>query len=208
MRTRRLVDLFSTPDLVPNINAIRRHLLTYYSLLQSSHLTNSVLASLPLPATLNPRQPVPLPSRLLTLSILIRDTIALILPLPFSIIPLMLHAPVYVMGRYGARLAEDEEETQAQNKVVFGFLLLLMIYPAAFFFFWAFLWYTPVGALISLSLVVLFNMYHNRLINRKSLPHSYSGPKPPVSDVSLPLYRDLRSVSTLPRSHNYYLQKL
>ncbi|KAI0743633.1 glycerol-3-phosphate-acyltransferase [Daedaleopsis nitida] len=163
--SQTLVDLFSTPDLVPNINAIRRHLLTYYSLLESTHLTNAVLSSLPLPATLDPRQPVPLPSRLLTLSILVRDTIALILRLPFSFLPLVLHAPAYVMGRFGARLVEDEEETQAQNKVVFGLLLMLMVYPAAFFFVWAFLWYTPVGALVALSFVFVFAMYHNFLIN-------------------------------------------
>ncbi|TBU25160.1 glycerol-3-phosphate-acyltransferase [Dichomitus squalens] len=163
--SQTLVDLFSTPDLVPNINAIKRYLLTYYSLLESTHLTNSVLSSLPLPATLDPRQPVPLPSRLLTLSVLIRDSIALLLPLPFYIVPVILHAPAYAMGRFGARLVEDEEETQAQNKVVFGLLLLLMIYPAAFFFLWAFLWYTPVGALVAGFLVFLFAMYHNRLIN-------------------------------------------
>ncbi len=162
---RSLVDLFSTPDLVPNINSIRRHLLTYYSLLESTHLTNAVLSSLPLPATLDPRQAVPLPSRLLTLSILIRDTIALMVYLPFSVLPLVLHTPAYVMGRFGAHLAEEEEETQAQNKVVFGLLLLLMVYSTAFFFVWAFLWYTPVGALVALSFVSLLAMYHNRLIN-------------------------------------------
>ncbi|KAI1794218.1 glycerol-3-phosphate-acyltransferase [Ganoderma leucocontextum] len=170
--SQTLVDLFSTPDLVPNMNAIKRHLLTYYSLLESTHLTNSVLSSLPLPATLDPRQSVPLPSRLLTLSLLVRDSIALLLPLPFFIVPLLLHAPAYLMGYFGARLAEDEEETQAQNKVVFGLLLLLMIYPAAFFFLWAFMWYTPVGALVSGSFVFLFAMYHNRLIN-----HSYDRTK-------------------------------
>lgn len=102
------------------MNAIKRHLLTYYSLLESTHLTNSVLSSLPLPATLDPRQPVPLPSRLLTLSLLVRDSIALLLPLPFFIVPIVLHAPAYAIGSFGARLAEDEEETQAQNKVVLG----------------------------------------------------------------------------------------
>lgn len=76
------------------------------------------------------------------------------------------------MGRFGARLVEDEEETQAQNKVVFGLLLMLLIYPAAFFFVWAFLWYTPVGALIALTFVFGFAMYHNRLINGASLRSS------------------------------------
>ena len=164
----RLVDLFSTPDLVPNFNAIKRHLLTYYSLLESSHLTNAVLSSLPLPATLDPRQPVPLPSRLYTLGILVRDSVSLIIHLPFSILPLVVHAPAYLMGRYGARLVEDEEETQAQMKVVFGLLLMLIMYPAAFFVVWAFLWYTPVGALLSGAFVFVFAMYHNRLINSES----------------------------------------
>ncbi|KAI0630146.1 hypothetical protein C8Q77DRAFT_1136614 [Trametes polyzona] len=163
--SQTLVDLFSTPDLVPNMNAIKRHLLTYYSLLESTHLTNAVLSSLPLPATLDPRQPVPLPSRLFTLILLIRDTLALVIRLPFSIVPLVIHAPAYVMGRVGARLVEDEEETQAQNKVVFGLLLLLMIYPAAFFAVWAFLRYTPVGAVVAVGFVFLFALYHNKLIN-------------------------------------------
>ncbi|OBZ70864.1 Glycerol-3-phosphate O-acyltransferase 2 [Grifola frondosa] len=163
--SQTLVDLFSTPELVPNINSIRRDLLTYYSLLESTHLTNAVLSSLSLPKTLDPRRPIPLPSRLLTLTLLIRDTLAVLVRLPFFLVPLMLHAPAYVMGRLGAHLVEDEEETQAQNKVVFGLLLVLLIYPVVFFFIWAFLWYTPVGALIAAAFVFLSAMYHNRLIN-------------------------------------------
>ena len=167
------------------MNAIKRHLLTYYSLLESTHLTNAVLSSLPLPATLDPRQPVPLPSHLFTLSLLIRDTIALLIRLPFSIVPLVIHAPAYVMGRVGAGLVEDEEETQAQNKVVFGLLLLLMIYPAAFFFVWAFLRYSPVGALVAVAFVFLFAMYHNRLIDGQSpsLLHVCCGPNA-LADVT------------------------
>ncbi|KZT63684.1 hypothetical protein DAEQUDRAFT_815496 [Daedalea quercina L-15889] len=163
--SQTLVDLFCTPDLVPNLTAIKRHLLTYYSLLQSTNLTNSVLSSLPLPDTLDPHRPTPLPSRLFTLSLLVRDTLALLLGLPFFLGPLLLHVPAYIFARVGARLAEDEEETQAQNKVVFGLLLLLLIYPATFFFFWAFLWYTPLGALASGALVVLVASYHNKLVN-------------------------------------------
>ncbi|KAH9932642.1 glycerol-3-phosphate-acyltransferase [Fomitopsis serialis] len=160
-----LVDLFCTPDLVPNLTAIKRHLLTYYSLLQSTNLTNSVLASLPLPETLDPNRPIPVPSRLFTLSLLVRDTLALLVGLPFFLGPLLMHVPAYVFARVGARLAKDEEETQAQNKVVFGLLLLMLIYPAAFFFIWAFLWYTPLGALASGTLVVLVASYHNKLVN-------------------------------------------
>lgn len=161
----RLVDLFSTPNITPNFNSIKRHLLEYYSLLQSAQLTNSVLSSLPLPASLDPSRPVPIPSRLLTLLILIKDSLACLVRLPFFIFPLAIHMPAYFMARVGARLVEDEEETQAQNKVIFGLLLLAMMYPAAFFFIWALFWYTPFGAVLSGALVSLTAIYHTKLVN-------------------------------------------
>ena len=57
------------------------------------------------------------------------------------------------------------------GQVVFGLLLLLIMYPAAFFVVWAFLWYTPVGAIIAGTFVFVFAMYHNRLINSKFCHH-------------------------------------
>lgn len=162
-----LVDLFSTPEATPNVQAVRRSLLEYYSLLQSAQLTNSVLSSLPLPRTLDPQQPVDLPSRLFTLLVLTRDSLASLIRLPFFILPLIVHFPAYVMARLGARLAIDEEETQAQNKVLFGMFLLMLIYPTAFLVMWAFLWFTPIGAILSATFVWLFAVYHNKLINGK-----------------------------------------
>lgn len=163
--SQTLVNLFSTPDATPNFNSVKRHLLEYYSLLQSTQLTNSVLSALPLPDTLDPYRPVPLPSRLFTLLILLRDSLSCLVRLPLFIFPLMIHLPAYVMARLGARLVEDEEETQAQNKILFGLLLLVLIYPAAFFFLWAFLWYTPVGALFAGFVVWLTAIYHTKLVN-------------------------------------------
>ena len=69
------------------------------------------------------------------------------------------------MGRFGAKLVEDEEETQAQNKVAFGLISLLLIYSASFFFLWALFWYTPTGALLSAFLVYLFTVYHIKMID-------------------------------------------
>ncbi|KAG6880345.1 hypothetical protein C0992_011096 [Termitomyces sp. T32_za158] len=148
-----------------NFVAVSQTLLEYYSLLQSTHLTNSVLKSLPLPRSLNPTIPAPIPSRLFTLLILIRDTLSALIRLPFFLFPLIMYLPVYSMGRLGARLVKDEEETQAQNKVVFGFLSLLLIYPAVFFFLWALLWYTPIGALLAAATVYLLANYHDRMID-------------------------------------------
>ena len=124
-----------------------------------------MLSSLPLPRTLDPHQPVALPSRLVTLLVLIRDSLASLIRLPFFILPLIVHSPAYVMGNLGSRLVIDEEETQAQNKVLCGMFLLMLIYPTAFLVMWAFLWFTPVGAILSATLVWLFAVYHNKLIN-------------------------------------------
>lgn len=164
--------MFSTPDATANFVSVRRHLLEYYSLLQSTHLTNSVLSALPLPKTLDPNTPTTLPSRLLTILILIRDSFSALGGLPLFLFPLILHMPVYIMGRLGARLVEDEEETQAQNKVAFGLVSLLLIYPAIFFFLWALLWYTPTGALLAAGIVYLFAVYHNKMINGQCSPVS------------------------------------
>ncbi len=73
------------------------------------------------------------------------------------------------MARLGARLVEDEEETQAQNKVVFGLLFLFLCYPAGFFFVWAFLSYTPIGAVIAAFIIFLFASYHTKLVNGEFL---------------------------------------
>lgn len=118
------------------------------------------------PSAAFPRsQHPPFPSHLHTILILIHDSAACLMRLPFFLLPLMFHTPLYIMGRLGASLVEDEEETQAQNKVVFGLLFLLLIYPATFMFLWALFWFTPTGALLAAGIIYLFAIYHNRLIN-------------------------------------------
>jgi glycerol-3-phosphate O-acyltransferase / dihydroxyacetone phosphate acyltransferase len=164
-----LVDLFSTPDITPNFTSVRRHLLTYYSLLQSTNLTNSVLSSLPLPATLDPSKRTPLTLRLRTLFALIQETLACLIYLPFFLFPLLVHLPVYIMARLGASLVVDEEETLAQNKVVLGLLAMILVYPAAFMFLWAIFFFTPIGALVAAATMYWFAVYHNRLVNCRSL---------------------------------------
>jgi hypothetical protein len=163
------VDLFSTTDATPNFNSVKRNLLEYYSLLQTSKLTNSVLSALPLPRTLDPDHPTPLPGRLRTLGLLIRDTVSSLARLPFFLFPFIVHVPIYVLGRLGARLVEHEEETQAQNKVVIGLLFMLLIYPLTFWLLWALFLYTRTGAVMAAVTVWLFAVYHTKLINGMSL---------------------------------------
>jgi len=91
--------------------------------------------------------------------------LALVIRLPFFLFPVIIHFPVYILSKLAAQLAEDEVESQAQNKVVIGIILLvLFIYPTAFFLLWAFMMYTPLGALVSAGVVWLLAVYHNRLI--------------------------------------------
>lgn len=101
--------------------------------------------------------------------LLIKDSFAVLIRLPFFLFPLIVHLPAYIVGRLGAKIVEDEEETQAQNKVVLGLLVsTLMVYPAIFLFIWAFCWYTPIGALISFFTVWLFAVYHIKIIDGAS----------------------------------------
>lgn len=160
-----LVDLFSTQNPTANFVSVKRNLLEYYSLLQTTELTNSVLSALPLPRTLDPDHPTPLPGRLRTLGFLMRDSVSALTRLPFFIFPLIVHSPIYILGRLGARLVEHEEETQAQNKVILGLLFLLMIYPLSFWLLWALFLYTPTGAVLAAVTVYLFAVYHTKLIN-------------------------------------------
>lgn len=115
--SRSLCDLFCPPSPSPTIAKAREDLLNYYTLLKSARLDNAALSQLPLPRTLDPNVPAPLPSRLRTVWVLALDTIASLVRLPFFLLPLLVHIPAYLAGRMGARLVEDEEETQAQNKV-------------------------------------------------------------------------------------------
>jgi glycerol-3-phosphate O-acyltransferase / dihydroxyacetone phosphate acyltransferase len=154
-------------EVTPNFKVVKRHLLKYYSLLQTSHLTNAVLHSLPLPRSLDPNTPATVPSRLYTLLLLIRDSVVALVKLPFCFAPLIVHTPVYIMARVGAKLVESEEETQAQNKLAFGLISLLLIYPILFFFLWALFWYTRLGALFSAFMVYLFAVYHIKIIDGK-----------------------------------------
>ncbi|KAH7097251.1 acyltransferase [Auriculariales sp. MPI-PUGE-AT-0066] len=163
--SQSLVDIFSTPN-VPGLSNLKSKLLTYHSLLRATGLTHADISAIPLPRNLDPKsRDVPLPSRLTTLGLLVSETLACMVRLPFFLLPLITHAPAYYMARFGAKMAEDEEETQAQNKVVFGLLFLLIIYPTLFVLLWALLWLSPLGAVLAGALVYAFAVYHVRVID-------------------------------------------
>ncbi|KAG9086983.1 hypothetical protein FRC07_012939, partial [Ceratobasidium sp. 392] len=161
-----LVDLFSAPNSSPAFESTRKALLAYHSLLEYAKLSHEALTDLPLPRTLDPSVETPMPSRLSTLAILLKDTLAAAVRLPFFLLPLIIHLPAYALARILARMVDEEEETQAQMKMVAGILALaIMSYPIMFLFLWAFLWLTPTGALIAAGFVWMLAVYHVSIID-------------------------------------------
>lgn len=84
---------------------------------------------------------------------------------PFFIIPLIVHAPIYFIGTYGGKLVEDEEETQAQNKLLFGLLLTLVAYGTFFSVVWMVMSKTVLGALVAGASVYATSIYHRHIID-------------------------------------------
>ncbi|KAG8985674.1 hypothetical protein FRB93_005743 [Tulasnella sp. JGI-2019a] len=163
--SQMLIDLLTYPSPSISASTLKPALLKYSSLLKASKLTNEAIASLPLPRTLDPDHPAPLPSRLSTLAFLVWSTLGCIAPLPFFAIPLIVNIPAYVMSRFGARLAVDEEETIAQNKILFGLLLTVSTYGLLFLAIWAFLWLTPTGAVLAAGTIYLLWTFYARTID-------------------------------------------
>ncbi|GFZ48760.1 hypothetical protein JCM24511_06509 [Saitozyma sp. JCM 24511] len=162
--SQSLADLFSTTS-NESISSLKSLLVTYRQLLVSSRLSNASLTDIPLPQTLDPNAKVSLPNRFSTLWLLIKDSLAAFIRLPVFFVPLIFHLPVYFVGTLGARLVEDELETQAQMKIAFGLLLSFLTYPVMFFTFWAVFRQLPLGAAIAAGVVWLLGRYHAALID-------------------------------------------
>lgn len=159
-----LVDLFATND--ERINTLKKSLARYDRLLFSSRLSNAALTDLPLPKDLDPAKSVPLPGRLRTLALLVKDTTVSLIQFPLFVIPFLFHLPMYAVGVFGASLAEDELETQAQMKVFLGLFLSIVMYPIFFIFFlWLFA-AVPLGFAMAGGAVWLLNKYHTALIDQ------------------------------------------
>ncbi|KAJ9108766.1 hypothetical protein QFC21_000086 [Naganishia friedmannii] len=160
-----LVDMFSPPTSNKQLQELKDLLNKYNRLLITAKLTNNELADLPLPGTLEPSSSTPLPTRFSTLTMLIRDTVSCAVRLPFFLVPMIIHLPIYVMARMGANIVKEEMETQAQMKVAFGLLFSLAVYPFFFFVLWIFMGFTSLGALIAAVLVYGFSVSHKSLVD-------------------------------------------
>ncbi|KAK4688147.1 hypothetical protein P7C73_g1970, partial [Tremellales sp. Uapishka_1] len=163
--TQTLVDLFSTSS-IESIESLKNLLVTYHKLLISSRLSNTALTRLPLPQTLDPTHKTSLPNRFSTLFYLLRDSLTSMLRLPFFLIPMLIHLPIYVVGILGGHLAVDEIETQAQTKVTFGIILSFLTYPVLFFTLWAIFKQFTLGFAIAAGAVWMFARYHAVLIDQ------------------------------------------
>ncbi|KAG8812462.1 hypothetical protein FRB91_011427 [Serendipita sp. 411] len=160
-----LVDAFSTPwDSDPEFVSLKRSLITYHSLLKSTHLTNGELSHLPLSKS-RKSSSEPVPPRLSTILPLLRESIAVLIRLPLFLVPLMINVPIYWMTRWVGEKAAVDEESVAQSKIVVGLVLFLVIHSFWFWVIWIFLAITPIGALIAAVSVWALATYHRRLID-------------------------------------------
>lgn len=159
-----LVDLLSTND--PRIEKLKQMLYTYHQLLVASRLSNGALTDLPLQRNLDPNKVVPLPGRLRTLAILIKDTFISLIQFPLFVVPFLFNIPLYIIGMLGANMAENELETQAQMKVFLGIFISFLLYPIYFFIFLWMFRTVPLGGLFAAGVVWLLSKYHAALIDR------------------------------------------
>lgn len=166
-----LTDLFASSSTSPALRRLRRLLNAYRDTLQASSLSHLSLSTLPLPSTLDPSVPNPLPTRARVLSSICFSTLACLLRLPFFLLPLIVHLPIYLFTRYASSGALEED--QAQKKVAVGLILALGSYAAFFGVACALLWVSlPYGGaiLVSLTGTICFVAYHNRLVDNNVRP--------------------------------------
>lgn len=161
-----LVDLFATENPSPSLRRLRRLLTTYRDALKHLGVSHLSLSSLPLPETLDPSVPHRLPTRMRVFASIVLSTFACLIRLPFFLLPLLVHLPVYLFARYASSGALEED--QAQNKVAIGLVLALVTYAAFFAVACVLLWTSiPWGGAILVAVVgtIAFVAYHNRLVD-------------------------------------------
>lgn len=162
----RLIDHFSTTNIETSttLASLRTLLLAYHTSLRATRLTHYSLTGFALPPTLDPTIPHPLPTRFRVLSALLFSTTASLLRLPFFLLPLLIHLPVYVISKSSLRFSKLEED-HAQNKIGLGLILAGTIYFWGFILSWWILFLVPFGSIIAIGIVWLVAIYHTSLVD-------------------------------------------
>ncbi|GAA5877846.1 hypothetical protein JCM3774_000194 [Rhodotorula dairenensis] len=161
-----LVDLFASVNPSASLRRLRRLLTTYRDALNHLGVSHLSLSSLPLPDTLDPSVPHRLPTRMRVFASVVLSSFACLIRLPFFLLPLVVHLPVYLFARYASSGALEED--QAQNKVAIGLVLALVTYAAFFAVACGLLWTSiPWGGAILVAIIgtIAFVAYHNRLVD-------------------------------------------
>lgn len=170
--TQTLVDLFTQPDPATPLYSLKNTLIAYSSYLSTARIPSSSLSHIPLPlSSLDSDRPTRLPSRTTILALFLREFLSSLIRLPFFALPFLMHIPIYIIGRTGAKLVEDETETQAQMKMFAGLFVSILVYPimGLGLFFAVFRMGGLLGSLAGLFLAGLcvwgLVMYHLSLID-------------------------------------------
>ncbi|KAM0753442.1 hypothetical protein T439DRAFT_322346 [Meredithblackwellia eburnea MCA 4105] len=146
------------------LSSLRTLLVEYHASLRSTSLSHYTLSGVPLPSTLDPSIPHPLPTRFRVAFHLFTDTLSSLLRLPFFILPLIVHLPIYLIGKFSLRFS-DLEEDAAQNKIALGLVLAIMTYPVLVLGAWWLLFGTRLGGVMAIGFGWVVAVYHNTLID-------------------------------------------
>jgi len=146
---------FFTNTISDEILSLKNNLNQYKASLDELHLSNTDIARYE-------NRSLTIPWALYTLSC---ELVKFAIQLPFFLPGLCFHWPIYVLGIISAKY-EIYEESRAQNKIVLGFVWLIIAYTVLFFLIWVKMFFTPLGFILSASIVFIFAWYHIALVDR------------------------------------------
>ncbi|KAJ1980484.1 hypothetical protein H4R35_001104 [Dimargaris xerosporica] len=170
--TQCLIDFFAhCGDADPSVQKLRDRMLAYHHQLNELRLTDRDLVAYTqqrrnaeaLPPTASLWTAL-VPAMGLPLAI---KALGLVLEIPLSLPALLIHLPIYALGKIGERW-EQYEESKAQTKIIATLLFALPTYSALLGFVWLYVCHgTLTGLVLSLAAIVLFASYHLAYVDQR-----------------------------------------
>ncbi|KZV88082.1 acyltransferase [Exidia glandulosa HHB12029] len=151
--SQTLADLFATKD-IPAVREAKKDLVAYFALLEHVGTSHTVLSSV------FPFAHQPSGTRAFLFA-----AFSTLLHLPLFALPLVLNIPTYFAAMRGSKLAGDEVEARAQNKIIFGLLARLAVHSACAVLLAKAPWQLGVGWMRAFVVTAIATWLHSRLID-------------------------------------------
>jgi len=154
----RLTDLFTSTKLSPEIGLedAKKQLVQYLALLEAVGTSHTVLADV---------HPQPTTSLQPSLLRLLSFAFSSIIQFPPFALPFALHLPTYIAASQAPRLAGDEVEAIAQNKVVLGLLAQVVTFPLFTYILSRSVWVPQLRSWRALAFTAALVFLHSRLVD-------------------------------------------